>query len=253
MLNRPCGLFVAAEELLFCDCGNNRVRRIDKHGMISTIAGNGKGEYDHSGDHAQLATSATLFGPNSVFQYKHEIYIAHGHHRIRKVDQNGIITTIAGTGDTIYYRGFTTFNGNDMPATEAFLFEPRGIFVHKDEIYFSDMCNFQIRKIDRNGIISKIAGTGQGGLSGRPFYKDGTMPALEAPLNYVNGLYIDEDSQIYFAERSNHCIRKIDENGMITTIAGTGKCGYSGDVPFDFKKYPHSGPRKKKQFNKPTN
>ena len=247
MLNYPCGLFVTEdEEVLFCDCENHRVRRIDKHGMISTIAGNGK--VDHCGDHPQPAISASLAGPNSIFQYKNEIYVTQENHRIHKIDQNGILTTIAGTGRTTYYYIHTTFNGNDIPATEAILNGPHGIFVHKDEIYFSDTYNFQIRKIDLNGIISKIAGTDN--ASGRPFYEDGTM-ALDAPLNYVNGLFVDEDSQIYFAEESNHCIRKIDKNGMITTIVGTGNHGYSGDVPFDFKKYPHIGPRKKKPLIKP--
>ena len=249
-LNVPYGLFVTDdEEVLFCDYGNNRVRKIDRYGMISTIAGNGKeSEFEYSGDHAQLATSATLFYPNSVFQYKNDIYIAHGHHRIRKVDQNGIMTTIAGTGRTSYNRGHVTYNGNDIPATDALLYGPYGIFVHNDEVYFSDMYNFEIRKIDRNGIITKIAGTGE--FSQRSFYKDGTM-ALDASLNYVQGMCMDENSQIYFAEEYNHCIRKIDKNGIISTVAGNGQGGYSGDVPFDFQKYPHIGPRRKKSWIKP--
>jgi len=87
-------------------------------------------------------------------------------------------------------------------------------------------------------------------LSGSPFYKDGTM---DAPLSFVPGMFIDEYSQIYIAEEYNHCIRKIDENGTITIIAGTGQSGYSGDVPFDFQEYPHIGPKKKKpSSNKPT-
>ena len=255
-LNYPCGLFVTEdEEVLFCDCENHRVRKIDRYGMISTIAG--KGNVGHSGDHPQPATTASLTGPKSVFQYKNEIYVTHENHRIQKIDQNGILTTIAGSGKATYHYTDITFNGNDIPATEALLFGLHGIAVHNDEVYFSDMYNFQIRKIDRHGIIRKIAGTGN--ASEGPAYKDGTM-ALNTPVNYVHGLCVDEDSQIYFSEESNHCVRKIDQNGMVTTIAGTVRTsyyhghmtynGFSGDVPFDFHKYPHIGPRKKKPLIK---
>jgi len=233
-VNFPRGLFVTEdEELLFADCFNHRVRRVDQHGMITTIAGNGK--KDNSGEyHAQLATSVSVRLPNSVFQYKNEIYISDDENRIRKIDRNGILTTIAGNGKELPHAGYRTFDENGISATEALIDEPRSVFVHKDEIYFSDSYHFQIRKIDRNGIITKVAGTGI--CAGPSSLKDGTV-ALNSPLNCVYGIYIDpEDSQIYMAESSNYCIRKIDQNGILSTVVGTGKCGYSGDVLFDLKK-----------------
>jgi len=68
---------------------------------------------------------------------------------------------------------------------------------------------------------------------------------LVTQLNGPKGMFIDNDSQIYIADTVNNCIRKIDKNGMMTRVIGTGTRGYSGDVPYDFEKYPHIGPRKK--------
>ena len=76
------------------------------------------------------------------------------------------------------------------------------------------------------------------------------MLATECKLNCPTGIFVDNDSQIYIADSFNHCIRKIDRNGMMRRVIGTGQEGYSGDVPFDFQQYPHIGPRKK-SFIKP--
>ena len=180
----------------------------------------------------QLATSASVYFPTSVFKYKQEIYIADaGNYRVRKTDRNGMISTIAGNGDDGY-------NGDGILATKASL-HPHFIYVHNDQIYISDIFNYSIRKIDQNGIITTIAGTGECGYNG-----DGQL-AIHAQLDDPSGICVDVDSQIYITDSRNHCIRKIDQNGIISTIAGTGEKGYSGDVPFDFKKYPHIGPRKK--------
>ena len=100
-------------------------------------------------------------------------------------------------------------------------------------------CEYRIRKIDRNGIINTIAGTGNCGYDGD------NILAIEAQLNDPLGLFVDEQSQVFVADGNR--IRKIDpQSGMISTISiGTGESGYSGDVPFDFKKFPHIGPKKK--------
>ena len=239
-LNHPRGgLFVNDdEEVYFCDFGNHCVRKIDRFGKITTVAGNVIPGYDggYNGDDI-LATSAHLYFPTNVFVYKNEIYITDTfNHRIRKVLQNGIITTIAGTGEYGY-------NGDDQPATSAHLNQPQGLFVYNDQVYFSDYYNNRVRMILPNGMIKTIAGTGKRGYNGEG------MLAAESPLDLVSGIFVD-DSGIYMAEYGSSRIRKIDSNGIITTIAGTGKEGYSGDVPFDFEKYPHIGP-KKKQFIKP--
>ena len=218
------------EEVLIADSENNRVRKIDRNGIMSTIAGNGTKGFDGDG---QLATSACLCFPTSVFQYKNEIYIADtGNNRLRKVDRNGIMTTIAGNGEK-------EFNGDVILATTASI-RPQCVFLHNDQIYISDMYNHRIRKMDQNGIITTIAGTGKEGFNG-----DDQL-AVKANLKFPMGIFVDDDSQIYIADSENNCIRKIDQNGIISTIAGTpSERGYSGDVPFDFEKYPHIGPRKK--------
>ena len=229
-LNYPRGLFVTEdEEVFFCDCGNQRVRKIDRHGMISTIAGTG--EEGYNGDDI-LATSAILSYPENVYVYKNEIYITDpDNHRIRKVLQNGIITTIAGTEEFGY-------NGDDQPAIHSTLYVPKGICVHNDRIYFSDYYNNRVRMILPNGIIKTIAGNGIGRDDGD------TMLAIEAALKHPTGLFVD-DSGIYICCSNHSTIRKVDSNGIIETIIGTGERGYSGDVPFDFEKYPHIGPKKK--------
>ena len=189
-----------------------------------------------------LATCASLYGPTSVFQYKHEIYIVDSlNNRIRIVDRNGIISTITGTGE----RGY---NGDDILAIDAMIYYPAEIFVHNDQIYFSDRCNHLIRKILPNGIIKTIAGIAgdEGGYNGDDMLA--TTSKLKEPI----GIFIDTSSQVYIIDSGNHCIRMIDQNGMIRTIVGTPcKDGYSGDVPFDFQKYPHIGPPRKKQSIKP--
>ena len=219
-LSRPSGLFVNDdEEVFFCDSENHRVRKVDQSGIISTIAGNGMDGYN--GDDI-LATSAQLNYPTGVYVYKHEIYISDfGDHRIRKVLQNGMIKTIAGTGENCY-------NGDDQPAICSQLCYPYGIHVHNDQVYISDHSNNRVRKILPNGIIKTIAGTGCNGD--------------ESQLQFPTGIFVD-DSGVYFGSKQS-IIRKVDHDGMITTIAGTGEEGYSGDVPFDFAKYPHIGPKK---------
>ena len=215
-------------KVLFSDTYNNRVRKIDRSGMISTIAGNGEREFNGDG---HLATSASLCSPASVLQYKNEIYIADsGNHRIRKIDQNGIISTIPKVrNNTIcdYY----------FP-----------MFIRNDELYFTDAV-YQLFKIPitNSGNIQTIAG-----IEKERGFNGDDMLASKCKLNFPKGIFVDNDSQIFIADSFNNCIRKIDQNGMMRRVIGTaGQRGYSGDVPFDFRQYPHIGPRKKKPWIKP--
>ena len=103
---------------------------------------------------------------------------------------------------------------------------------------FTDRYNYRIRKILANGMIKTIAGTGSKGFDG-----DGVL-AINSKLSDLRGLYVDENSQVFFVE--NDRIRKIDRHtGLIYTIIGTGISGYSGDIPFDFNQFPHLGPKRK--------
>jgi RHS repeat-associated protein len=137
--------------------------------------------------------------------------------RVIRSNVTDIIDTIAGTGQAGY-------SGDGGPATEAFLSYPRGIAMDAaGNLYIADTGNHRIRKVDRNGIITTIAGTGQAGYSG-----DGG-PATEAMLNAPFAVAADNKGNIYIADTGNHRIRKVDRNGIITTVAGNGVEGYSGD------------------------
>ena len=243
-LTQPLGLFVTAdddEEVLIADRGNHRVRRVDRYGVISTIAGNGNGGFNGDG---QLATLASLHFPSCIFQHKHEIYITDTtNDRVRKIDRNGIISTIAGTGRSFSVSGILATDG--ILAMDAIVFHPYSVHVHNDQVFISTQQH--CKKIQlANGIITSVAG-----MEGRKGFNGEDTLATQCELNCPKGIFVDVDSQIYMADMGNHCIRRIDPDGMMRRVVGTGQRGYSGDVEFDFEKYPHVGPRKKKQQMRP--
>lgn len=140
------------------------------------------------------------------------------------------IETVAGTGK----EGYTGDNG---PALKAGLNQPFGVIVHEGGIWFTDTNNHVIRRIDReSGVITTIAGNGKKGYSG-----DGG-PAGEATLNEPYEIRFDDKGNLYWVERLNHIVRRMDaETRIVTTIAGTGKNGFSGD----------GGPAEQAQLNQP--
>jgi len=204
-LNKPCGVFVSNGEVYIADTNNHRVRKFLRNGQIVTIAGTGISGYN--GDD-QLATEAQLHCPHSVVvSSSNQVYIAERYgNRIRKIDRNGIISTIAGTGEEGY-------NGDGQLAIHAQLYFPCGLFVTEDEeVLFADgEDNHRVRKIDRNGIISTIAGTGKKGFNG-----DGQL-ATNASLHNPSSVF-QYKSEIYIADSNNFRIRKIDQNGIISTV-----------------------------------
>ncbi|EFC42642.1 predicted protein [Naegleria gruberi] len=215
-------------ELYFVDYSNCRIRKILRNGTIVTIAGTGEDGFSGDGG---LAINAKLGYPCSVFVSKDdEVYIADSqNNRVRKILRNGIINTIAGTGEE-------GFSGDGGPATNAQLNVPCGVFVSAtNEVYIVDSGNCRIRKILRNGIINTIAGTGEEGYSG-----DGG-PAINAQISNVYNIFVSQNDEVYIADTNNHRIRKILKDGTIETIAGNGEKGFSGDSPFDFSSHPHIG------------
>src|SRR5215213_10420599 len=198
----------------FCDGpGGATVRKVDPDGIISTFAGTG--EYGFSGDGGP-ATKARLYSPSAVaVDREGNLYISDGGvYRIRKVDKSGIITTFAGTGEAGY-------SGDGGPATSARLTGPGQItFDDRGNLYLAD--EFSVRKIDPSGTIATVAGTGQLGFSG-----DGG-PATEAKLTAYD-VALDHKGNIYICDLENQRIRKVDRDGIIHTVAGSGKKGYSGD------------------------
>lgn len=189
---------------------------------ITTIAGTGT--YGYSGD-GGLATNAKLKIPANVTTDKiGNIYISdYDANNIRKIDRaTNIIYTIAGIDSSGY-------NGDGIPATSAKLNAPYGInfgIIGDDTaaIFICDAQNNRIRKISSLGIITTIAGTGVMGYSG-----DGSS-AILAKLSNPAGIVADKQKNFYFTDASNYVIRKINAiTGYISTIAGTGVAGYSGD------------------------
>ncbi|HEY8504064.1 MAG TPA: hypothetical protein VIL46_05740, partial [Gemmataceae bacterium] len=129
------------------------------------------------------------------------------------------ISTFAGTGRKGY-------SGDGGPAAQARLNLPFDVVLDaKGNVYFSDTFNHCVRRVDaKTGVITTVAGCGRKGYSG-----DGG-PATEATLNEPYGVKIDADGNLYLVDRLNFCVRKVDaKTGVITTVAGTGKSGYSGD------------------------
>jgi hypothetical protein len=150
-----------------------------------------------------------------------------GAHTVRKVDPNGVITTVAGTGEP-------GFSGDGGPATSAQLNGPISVATDGEgNLYIADLFNYRIRKVDPDGTITTIAGTGERGYSG-----DGglaTAARLFAPAEelvtarsiFPGGMAFDPQGNLYVADGG--AVRKIDVSGTITTVAGTGVPGFSGD------------------------
>ena len=198
------------------DNNNNVIRKVSTSGVISTVAGNGTGGY--SGDGA-AATSAKLQYPTGVaVDGSGNIYIADfNNNRIRKVSTSGVISTVAGNGTAGY-------SGDGGAATSAQLFQPFGVAVDgSGNIYIAEQGNNVIRKVSTSGIISTVAGNGTAGYSG-----DGAA-ATSAQLNIPHGVAVDGSGNIYIVDLNNQVIRKVNTSGTISTVAGNGSPGYSGD------------------------
>ncbi len=216
-LIQPLGVAVdPAGNVYIADEGSNRIRKVNTAGIISTIAGNGKQGFNGDGG---PATSASLYEPSGVaVDPAGNVYIADaGNLRIRKVDTAGTITTIAGNGKE-------GFSGDGGPAPSAELTFPVEVAVDPaGNVYIADEGSNRIRKVNTAGTISTIAGNGKDGFNG-----DGG-PATSASLNDPRGVAVDAAGNVYISDRGNNRIRKVDTAGIISTIAGNDKEGFSGD------------------------
>ena len=225
-LDFPSAVAVDREgNLYIADGSNYRIRKVDKDGIITTFAGTG--EARHSGDGGP-ATSAQLREPACmVFDAQGNLYLA-DYTSVRKIDPSGTITTVAGTGQF-------GFSGDGGPATEAKLTASDIALDGKGDMYISDTENNRIRMVDRDGIIHTIAGTGKEGYSG-----DGgsaTKAALALPI----AIALDREGNLYIACHHNSRVRKVNRNGKITTVAGTGEMGFNRE----------KGPARKVMLNQP--
>jgi sugar lactone lactonase YvrE len=219
----------AGGNLFIADSGNSSIRKVTPAGIITTVAGTSSVGF--SGDGGP-ATSAKLGYPSGVaVDTVGNLFIADNYSRIRKVTPAGIISTVAGIG------GYGWFSGDGGPATAAQLHDPTGVAVDAaDDLFFADGQNQRIRKVTPAGIISTVAGNGSAGFSG-----DGG-PATAAQLGYPSGVAVDTAGDLFIADNGNQRIRKVTPAGIISTVAGNGIYGFSGD----------GGPATAAQLNLPS-
>ena len=200
--------------LYIADEFNWRIRKVTPDGIISTFCGSGT--FGYTGD-SGLAIYAEIGRPfDFVMDLAGNFYFSDvANSCIRKIDTSGVITTIAGTG-------VAGFNGDGALAVNAQLHGPAGIaFDKKGNLYIDDLLNYRIRKIDTGGIINTIAGTGIAGFS-----PDGSKADTSMLYSRIN-MKIDKYGNLYFED--NYRIRRLDTSGILTTVAGNGIPGYSGD------------------------
>ncbi|MGA2600283.1 MAG: IPT/TIG domain-containing protein [Bryobacteraceae bacterium] len=206
------------------DTGNNRVRKVDPSGTITTVAGGGSEFTPMDGD-GGLATAAYLFIPDAVaLDSAGNLYIA-DNQSVRKVDSSGIISTVAGcnlANTSCVFQDIPTGSiGDGGPATSAYL-QAVGVAVDRaGNLFIADSVNNRIRKVS-GGIITTVAGSASGNYQG-----DGGT-ATSAGLNMPNGVAVDSAGNIYIADSGDYRIRMVNSGGTISTIAGNGAQGQYG-------------------------
>ncbi|MCX6631897.1 MAG: SMP-30/gluconolactonase/LRE family protein, partial [Candidatus Solibacter sp.] len=214
-LNGPQGLAVdSAGSLYIADTQNHRVRKVTG-GTISTVAGSGTAGFAGDGG---AAGSAQLNAPFGVaVDAAGNLYIAEfGNNRVRKVAANGNISTLAGNG-------ISGFSGDGGQAGSAQLNGPQGVAVDSaGNVYIADTANNRVRKVAVNGVIMTVAGNGAAGVFG-----DGNA-AVNAQVGNPVAVAADSVGNVFIADGSGR-VRKLFLSGIITTIAGAGPRGYSGD------------------------
>ncbi|MCS7313852.1 MAG: hypothetical protein RMI94_00355 [Bryobacterales bacterium] len=228
-LDSPSGLALASDGSLYiADTGNARIRKVDRAGVISTVAGAGRS--GALGD-SLPALAARLFAPVALsFDSAGCLLIADSAvSRVRRLSAAGLLTNVAGTG-------VAGFNG-DGDAVITQLNQPAGLAAAADgRVFVADTGNHRIRALSLSGTLATIAGRGWRGYAG-----DGG-PALEALLDSPAGLALDRDGNLYIADRWNHVVRKLSAKGILTTVAGCGWPGFAGD----------GGPATQARLNHPT-
>lgn len=192
------------------------VFRVGLDERVSLIAGTGEAGNDGDGGPARAARLTTPFGV--VPTTDGGFYVADvDAHVVRLVDSDGVISTVAGDGTAGY-------SGDGGPGTLAQLKQPTRLRLDdQGALYIADTGNHVIRRLDTDGVITTFAGTREAGYSG----DDG--PAIEARLQSPYDLRFAPDGSLYVADADNDVIRRIDADGVVTTVVGTGVAGFSGD------------------------
>jgi sugar lactone lactonase YvrE len=224
----PEGLVFGPDGTLYAsDCVGGRIFRVDPAGAVSEFAGTGISSMSGGLSPDGLpATQADLHCPMGLaFDAAGNLLVVeHANNRIRAIGVDGLINTVVGNSPIGTSVDDGELTGDGGPAREASLQEPTAIaFDGAGNLYIADRDNHAIRRVDAGGIITTVAGSGDRGFAG----DDG--PATEAELSRPQGVAVDGAGNIYISDSENNRIRRVDASGVITTIAGTGQPGYSGD------------------------
>ncbi len=206
-LRTPIAVAVDAQgNLYIADEDDNRIRKVDPSGIISTYAGTGIPGY--SGDRGPATNAELNFPTGTALDAKGNMYVADaGNFVVRRIAVDGTINTVAGNG-------IPTFAGDNGPATSAQI-DPTAVALDSQgNLYIADGFNFRIRKVDTNGIITTIGGNGREGDEGD------NGPATNAEIDFVTDLAVDNAGNVYLADYFNYEVRKIDTTGMMTAFAG---------------------------------
>jgi sugar lactone lactonase YvrE len=220
-LHAPHDLAFDAEgNLYIADSGNHRIRRVDRRGVITTVAGDGQTAKTGYNDPPR-ATS--LNNPQSLaFDRDGTLLIADTYnHVVRRLDHNGAMTIFAGSAPG--------HGGDGGPATKAQISLPMAVAVAPDgSVYISDAGNSRIRRVGPDGTIQTVAGYGPAQDTYGGGYAGDGGPLAKAKLFSVTDLKFDAAGNLYIADSGNHRIRAV-RNDAIATLAGTGEMGFSGD------------------------
>ena len=217
-LYAPTGVAVdGLGNVYIADSNNFRIRMISIAGTIATVAGGGAEGYFGDGGQAVNAKFNGLSG--IAVDGAGDIFIADTfNNRIREVGTNGVVNTVAGNG-------FVGFGGDGLQAILASLSSPVGVAVDgSGNILIADRNNYRIRKVATGGVMGTLAGNGIQSYSGD------NGPATAAQMNQPAGVAVDGSGNIYVADTANSCVRVISPGGVITTFAGNGIAGFSGDT-----------------------
>jgi uncharacterized protein (TIGR03437 family) len=215
----------ASGNLYIADNQNNRIRKVTPGGIISTIAGNGSIGFSPDG---AVAAGGFVVNPQAVVldPQGNVVYPEGFSNRVRRVNADGTLQTIAGTG-------FSGSTGDNGPATSA-TFNSLQIILYDSAGNLYIVEQTRVRKVDTKGIITAFAGTGQAGNSG-----DGG-PATSATFTAIRGIAVDPSANVYIGDNGTNLVRRVDTKGIVTTVAGNGKSGFSSapgpgtSIPLNF-------------------
>ncbi len=214
-LNNPEGLAIdTSGNIYFADTGNNVIREVSPAGTVSRVAGAGPSGFSPDGG---AALSALLAGPRSIaLDSAGDIFIADTiNNRVREVSAK-LINTVIG-GGSAFYAGDGGAPLNAGISTASVALDAAG------DLFIGDPVNFRVRELSADGTVSTVAGSGTRGYSGD------NGPAASAQLSAVRGIAVDLSGNLYIADAGNNVVRKVSSTGTITTVAGTGAPGFSGD------------------------